>query len=190
LWRAKVKGGIAIMEVTYSEKLKEWHPHLHVLVTGVFIPQPSLAAAWEAATLDSRIVHITLVRSHSGMQRYLTKYLGKPLPDALLTRPALVAELAIALASVRQVIAFGNCHGCTRLNDPTESAWRFVGLVDRLLLGSAFDDDAKRILRLALDVAMDQGNDFDFGIGPDPPAPLTPAFDRPHFITPLLAWPC
>lgn len=156
-WRAHVLGAIAVLEVTRPSP-GHWHPHLHVLATGRFWPQESLANAWEEATYDSRIVHITRVRSHAGIRAYLTSYLGKPIPESCLADDEAIAELAIALASVRMVSASGVCHGHTRLLKRQElSAWSLVGSVERLLMSDRFPAERKGQLRAVLAEAMETG---------------------------------
>lgn len=168
MWRAKVSGGVAILEVTFNKELGSWHPHLHVLATGIFYPQQALSNDWYEATRDSKIVHITMVRSHRAVGRYLTDYLSKPVPESVLATPALIEEAALALASVRRIVAFGSCHGHTRLKDDGESEWQRVGDVAILLRNDDTDPELRLILRACLKLALDEGTAIDFEHGPDP----------------------
>jgi hypothetical protein len=168
LWKSGVAGGVSILEITFNEKTSSWHPHLHVLVTGKFIPQAALSKAWYAATLDSPIVHITLVRSHRNVAHYLTNYLGKPIPDSALGTPARIEEAALALAAVRRIVSFGSCHGHTKLKDAGESPWQRVGDVAHLLVSDDTDPDLKLVLRAVLAEARDENHAVDFEFAHDP----------------------
>jgi hypothetical protein len=49
-WKRKVKGCIAVLEVTYNAKDKTFHPHLNVLMEGEYFPFEELNQAWIKAT--------------------------------------------------------------------------------------------------------------------------------------------
>lgn len=47
-------GGVAALEVTYSEDRGDWHPHLHVVADlPDYLPHAELRDAWRAATCDA-----------------------------------------------------------------------------------------------------------------------------------------
>jgi hypothetical protein len=49
-WKAKVRGCLAVLEVTYNQQENTWHPHLNVLMEGDYFPFEELNQAWVAAT--------------------------------------------------------------------------------------------------------------------------------------------
>lgn len=106
-WKRKVTGGVAFLEVKWSGKSNRWHPHLHVLVQGAYMPQPRLAALWHAVTKDSYIVDIRLVRDASVAAHYVTKYASKSAHDALYDHGDVLAEAIQAMHGKRTVIPFG-----------------------------------------------------------------------------------
>lgn len=168
LWKAKVSGGVSILEITFNEKTGSWHPHLHILVTGSFVPQAALSQEWYDATHDSRIVHVTLVRSHKSIARYLSDYLGKPIPESCLRTPQRIEEIALAVAGVRRIVSFGACHGHTTEDRDEESKWQRIGDVNHLLISDDTDPDLKLVLRAVLAEVRDEGHAIDFEFGPDP----------------------
>lgn len=127
LWRAKVTGGAAIVEVVRGKQKNRWHPHLHVLVHGAFIPQRDLSAEWLRITHDSSIVDIRLARTEAEVTRYVTKYVSKPVPAGTAHDADLLHELVTALHKKRLCATFGTWQGLklTDTGDPVE--WLFVG---------------------------------------------------------------
>lgn len=109
-WSDRVAGGIGTVEVTFNESTGRWHPHLHLLLNGTYLPQAELSDQWVGVTGDSSIVHITAVHSRKDAAGYVAKYVSKPADVAQLDQPQAV-ELALALAGRRTVIAFGTAHG-------------------------------------------------------------------------------
>lgn len=109
-WKERVSGGIGTLEITFNESTKQWHPHLHVILNGEYLPHSDLKAQWQMVTNDSTIVHITAVHSRDDASRYIAKYVSKPSDVAKLDQSPAV-ELAIALTGRRTVIAFGTAHG-------------------------------------------------------------------------------
>lgn len=83
LWRDAVRGCIAVLEITWNNDRKQWHPHLHCLIDSDYIDQRALSKAWLSVTFTSKIVDIRAVRSFEKASTYLTKYLTKAttLPD-------------------------------------------------------------------------------------------------------------
>lgn len=109
-WKDRVNGGIGTLEITRNETTKQWHPHLHVILSGEYLPHNELKSQWINVTTSSSIVHITAVHSRDDASRYIAKYVSKPSDVAQLDQPS-AEELALALVGRRTVIAFGTAHG-------------------------------------------------------------------------------
>lgn len=147
VWASAVTGGVAFIEVKWSETNHRWHPHLHCLVQGNFIKQQDLSACWYRVTGDSNIVDIRLVRSDVAATRYVTKYAGKPFNNSFLNRPAKLDEAVLALKGKRLCITFGDWRGTLLLQPVLESEWTNLGkLVDFLDDAARGDADAERVL--------------------------------------------
>lgn len=105
-WRDHVKHGVAVLEVTLNEKTRLWHPHLHLIVDGEFMPQVLLSRAWSEATGDSCIVYVQAVHDRERGAKYVSKYLGKSVnPTAL--HGFEIREYARTMHGRRLVFVFG-----------------------------------------------------------------------------------
>jgi len=91
-WKSHVDGCILKREVTYGKN--GWHPHLHLLTVGRFIPatrsrarkgEENLSDVWKKITGDSTIVHIEAPRrtGYRGRElvQELAKYVSKPVAE-------------------------------------------------------------------------------------------------------------
>lgn len=143
LWTARVTGGLAFVEITWNPETTQWHPHLHAILDGAYIPKPDLNAAWLAATGDSNITHITLVRSPRAVSRYVTKYATKAYQHAITADDDALDELVLAVKSRRTVIPFGAWRRWRLLTDDKDKDWRLVCHSAELdHAGPAASDDA------------------------------------------------
>lgn len=50
IWTRNVRGAIARGEITWNAKAQTWHPHIHILYDGEYIPHEWLAQQWEQCT--------------------------------------------------------------------------------------------------------------------------------------------
>ncbi len=119
-WKDHVKGGIAVVEVTYSARLGQWHPHLHVLADFAYWHQKALSLEWLAVTGDSQICDIRRVASKRAMARYVAKYVTKGSDSASLPGRR-IAEWALAIAGLRIAQPFGHLHGMKTRTDRPKS---------------------------------------------------------------------
>ena len=118
LFSKNVVGGVYVIEVTWSEKLKAWHPHIHAIIDGNYIPQPDLKRQWEQITGDSWVVDIRQAHSARQLTNYLSAYVaktGKPLkiPNER------IPEYSLAIQQLRMMQTFGKLHG-TKLKPDRE----------------------------------------------------------------------
>lgn len=108
LWASTQLKGFGIIEVTWSASTSRWHPHLHILTRGIFIPQRSLSQQWVKASQGSAVVDIRKISSSANAVAYVTKYMGKA-PD-ILSAPSpgpLMVEYLSALRHRKMLISFG-----------------------------------------------------------------------------------
>lgn len=110
LWRSKVKGGCYVVEVTLNKDTGQWHPHIHVIFDGDYLPQQLLRTLWHEITGDSEIVWLQEVTDRDGMSRELSKYIGKPQRLSTLTATQ-INDYATAIHGNRMVQSFGNTYG-------------------------------------------------------------------------------
>lgn len=111
LWKHCSRGGVALAEVTRNRETGLWHPHLHILVNGTYLPKPTLIENWKKASRGSYIVDVMLVKHQSAMATYLTKYMTKPEDHAGLTDVDQARDYYESLQQGHRLVTFGNCRG-------------------------------------------------------------------------------
>jgi len=151
LWRTNVHGGAYVIEITRNCETALWHPHVHVVYEGAYIPQKQLQAEWHRITLHSEIVWIAEVSGTKSMAAELSKYLGKPARLDTWPNFALL-EYIRAIRGARLLQTFGNCHGKTAADtdpnpEPSTERWS-VSLARITYLAQHGNDTANRLLAL------------------------------------------
>lgn len=73
-----VRSGIWFFQVKLNKDKTEWHPHLHILVTGQYINKSMLSAVWLKCTGSSKIVDIAYVHSRAAIIKYVARYCARP----------------------------------------------------------------------------------------------------------------
>ncbi len=126
LWTDAIDGGAAFIEVKMNPQTREWHPHLHILAVGKYIPQQQLRDAWLACTGDSFIVDIRLVRDPAKIGRYVTKYVTKPADNDLYRDPDALAHAIVAMKGRRLAYTFGTWRKVALLATDPQHEWRPV----------------------------------------------------------------
>lgn len=133
LWKTCVTAGASFLEIKVSKADGEWHPHLHVLVKGKYLPVKKLSQVWHAITKDSYIVDVNLVRDDRKIVHYVTKYLTKPLDASVLRSEPHLIEAIDTLQGRRSLITLGEWRG-TPLKPKTEPCeYEPVAYLDTLL---------------------------------------------------------
>lgn len=122
-WKRHVTGGIAVLEVKRNPASQNWHPHLHIIARGHFLPHAELSAEWHHVTRDSYIIDVRLIRAARDAVRYITKYLAKPVQADLWQTPAVAEEVINALAGRRTIISFGDAPPPEPDDDQEEPTW-------------------------------------------------------------------
>jgi len=146
-WASRVDGGICILEVKYVATSRRWHPHLHLLVQGRYLPQPELAALWLKYTQDSYIVDVRMVRGTGLLTHYVTKYVAKPGDYTTLHSPLLLLEMVKSLQGRRLCSTFGHWRGFRLLDRGEAVGWLFVDTLAGIFWAAREgDDEARRIL--------------------------------------------
>jgi hypothetical protein len=116
-WKRKVKGCIAVFEVTYNENNATWHPHLNVLVEGDYFPFAELNLLWKKATKGKgQTTHIQ--QADEGTVRELLKYTFKIAErnedgelKLILDGKAVLDQYIAAVYGMRLVRTYGTFHG-------------------------------------------------------------------------------
>lgn len=144
LWKACVAGGVAFLEINWSESRQRWHPHFHILIEGKYLPYQQLKNLWLAITGDSFVIEIRIVTDAPTAARYVTKYASKPFNNTFLAKPNRLDEAIVALKGRKLVVTFGTWRGITLARTPTPGAWKNVGSLQRYIENAAFGDKHAR----------------------------------------------
>lgn len=133
LWKAHVTGGVAVLEVKRSSRSPRWHPHLHILAEGSFIPQRALSQAWRAITRSSFIVDVRFVGDATKAAEYVTKYVTKPIAAHVHNADALLDEAIIAMKGRRTLVAFGTWYGHNFFRHLDTTEWIALAPLNRII---------------------------------------------------------
>lgn len=146
-WSRRVRGGMAVAEVKRSSRLGHWHPHLHILVEGDYLPHTALRAAWHQATSDSTVVDVRRVRSLVELRAYVSKYISKQIPTSIARTAADLREAVSALHGRKLTSLFGTWHGADRQPTECNETWSpFASLAAVVWRAAAGDRVAGQLL--------------------------------------------
>lgn len=151
-WKSVVTAGAAFLEVKRSPTTHGWHPHLHIVVTGKYIPHAMLKAIWHRITGDSYIVDIRPVRSHEQLIRYVTKYVSKPLDNSIFESPETTEQAIRAMHGKRTCTTFGAWRGQDLTSESDETEWISVAPLAELLRDARNGDEGARYVLSKLHV--------------------------------------
>lgn len=133
LWRNKVTGGVAFIEVKWIESTDRWHVHLHSLVQGRYIPHDELARAWLRVTGTSHIIDIRIASDNAHVTHYITKYASKPLDHTVVCEPDRLAEAVLAMKGKRLCMTFGSWRGYKLTEPPESGTWVQLGTLEEII---------------------------------------------------------
>jgi len=137
LWRTTIRGGAAVCEVTYNASRQAWHPHLHVIAEGSWLPQSDLKSHWHRITGDSYVVDIRLAKTTDTLAGYVAKYLTKPIAASYANRPDQLTEAVAAFKGRRLALTFGTWRGAPLTLDIDDTDWRPVAPLAEILAAAA-----------------------------------------------------
>lgn len=176
LWRTRVSGGVSFVEVKWNPEPGRWHPHIHAIITGKFIPHADLKETWQRVTGDSNVVHITRCGNSDQVSGYCTKYASKPLNGTFANDYDRLDEAIVALKGHRLCTTFGGWRKVLLVDHPDEEAWENLGPLETWIVRAANGDENARFVlnrihatKAALAIAA-----YDHHERPPPPPPETP----------------
>lgn len=77
-FKKHVKRGIWFFQIKRSKQTQQWHPHLHCIITGSWIPYNDLRKTWLKITKDSSVVDIRPVKDPEGCANEVARYAASP----------------------------------------------------------------------------------------------------------------
>lgn len=127
-WKERVDGGAAFLELKVSEKTGLWHVHLHLIVTGGFLPQHELSREWLACTLTSSIVDVRAIKDNDVVAGYVTKYITKPADSSVVNDPVKFIEAIVHMKGRRLCLTWGTWRGISlEEKKPPSEGWTRIG---------------------------------------------------------------
>lgn len=127
-FRGKIKGGVYFVEIKLGRNSGQWHPHLHVLFEGDYLPQQQLRDEWLSITGDSYIVHVCRIHDSGKAAGYVAKYASKAVPAEVVRDHGRLCEAMDALDGTRTFHAFGTWTGL-KLSKPSVDGTVWVPLM-------------------------------------------------------------
>lgn len=133
--RPCMTGGVYFLEISRNEKSGQWHPHIHCLFEGSYLPKPQAVTSWLQVTKDSYILDIRQVRNSGEVAGYIAKYAAKAISPHVWTHPEAFAEAIRCIESRRTFNCFGSWRGLelSKNPEPTEG-WEPLMSLGLLLL--------------------------------------------------------
>ncbi len=149
-WRKYVTGCVWFLQVKPSCGGKWWHVHLHMLLTGSYIPQKWLSEKWLKVTGDSKIVDIRSVCNLDSALSDVVRYAGRP-ANLLDVSEKYRMELVCATDKIRICGTTGICRAVS-LRPPKfkqdNSRYKVLGRYSTIMkLAAAGDERARDIVR-------------------------------------------
>lgn len=171
-WSKCVQGGCSMIEVTRNAATGTWHPHMHLILQGSYMPHAQLRHHWLKITGDSSIVDVRAVRDQQEVYRYVAKYVTKPWKGEHVRDTAVLNETMRALDGKRLCNTFGSWRSLRLTESPVSDAWVTLGSLDEILRRARRNDEAAKLIlsrldRTAVDAAMAQ-------LPAEPPQDLPP----------------
>lgn len=133
LWKDRVAGGVAFIEIKWNAAKQRWHPHVHAIIEASFLPQAEISAEWLRITATSFIVHIKRPRNAETVIRYVTKYGSKPLDQSFVNDPERLDQAITALKGRHLCLAFGGWRGWALHDDDEQVEWQPIATLWDLL---------------------------------------------------------
>lgn len=103
-----LRGGVYFFEITYNAKIRMWHPHLHVIFEGGYLPADLARSTWLSITGDSYVLDIRFIRNVKLAASYVTKYAAKCINASVWSEPRALDEAIRALERSRTFNTFGS----------------------------------------------------------------------------------
>ncbi|MCK4415394.1 MAG: protein rep [Candidatus Eisenbacteria sp.] len=141
LWRKRVTGGVAFLEVKWLAGTNRWHVHLHALLQGKYVPREEISTLWLKITGTSDVIDIRIVEDEAHCTHYICKYASKPLDRTVVVVPLRLDEAIEALKGKRLCMTFGSWRGYKLTEPPESGTWIQLGTLDEIIT-RAEDGDA------------------------------------------------
>lgn len=169
---ACITGGCWFLEITRNPDTSQWHPHLHVLMQGTFLPQQVLKKNWHEITKDSFVVDIRAIRDTDQAADYVCKYATKGCDASVWSDPLALSEAVTSLAARRTFNPFGTWTKLELSKPPTgDENWEPVAPLWKVILDASDGDEVSQMILSHLRRKTDAPYDTD--LHHDPPGEMS-----------------
>lgn len=124
-----ITGGVWFFQLKFNKTTEQWHPHVHCLVAGKFLPHNRLKELWHKITGDSYVVDIRPVKDLENASTEVARYATSP---ADITAVNLQRALDIFYATKNRRIcgSWGSAKGTTLAPTPQDDGETWVKVAD------------------------------------------------------------
>ncbi len=136
----RISGGVWFFQLKFNSTTEQWHPHIHCLVAGKFLPQGELKALWFKITGDSYVVDIRPVKDLEGCSNEVARYATSP---ADITAVDLDRAIEIYHATKHRRIcgSWGSARSLTLKPTPLEDTGEWTKVADFFFINVKKQDD-------------------------------------------------
>lgn len=107
-WKKRITAGVWFFQIKRGKNDGLWHPHLHLICDGRYVPQKELSEAWDNVTGGSKIVDIRQVKDPKKAADYVSRYATAPCDLTSFSDDDAI-EIFDSLHGRRICGSFGNC---------------------------------------------------------------------------------
>lgn len=167
-FKKRLLGGVWFFQVKKSDTDGLWHPHLHILFEGRFLPHAEVSKIWSEITHGSSVVDIRAVNNPKKAADYVARYASAPADLSSLCVSDGV-ELVESLHNRRIVGTFGTGKVVKLTAEKPEDSeqWQKVGSFGLLSFWSKFNENFQAVIK-----AWKSGGVCDYIPPEDPPDPV------------------
>ena len=145
-WKDHVAGGFWFFQVTFNQKNKQWHVHLHIILDSTYMLNIELQRLWRQITGSSFILKINVIEDYAQCVKHHARYVARPLKLTDLPEDRW-PEYYEAFNGIRLVTSFGSARSVSlRPTRPDDAdMWENVGDYTKVNMLKDDDDNARAI---------------------------------------------
>jgi hypothetical protein len=146
-FKKHLNGGIWFFQVKKSKFDGLWHPHLHIVFNGRYLPHDEICKHWKSITKTSSVVDIRAVKNPQKAAEYVARYSAAPCKLSDLDDDRAL-QLVFALHGRRIVGTFGTGRGIklTAEASADSECWKFLGSFNSIAAAADYYLDASIIM--------------------------------------------
>lgn len=168
-WKEHVTAGVWTKEIKPGTAEGTWNVHLHMIVSGKYMPQDQLSHAWMQATGDSYVVDIRKVYDDEKAAGYVTKYISKPGNFDRWSQTE-IEQFAAATKGERLIGTFGKLHSAAKLDEEKPESEQLSGQSISAYKLMQMDSEQVPAARRAVELLSRMGGFYSACVCAAPPA--------------------